>query len=1149
VYLLGVLAAAKAAGLVLVAQAVAAALASLAGGTLDAEALIRQGAAGVLLRAAAAWGQDVTAARLVVGVKERLRHAALERIVAAGGASPVPSGSPATADPAGSAQKAAAPQRAAAAGTGSLSVLLTRGLDGLDKYYTQYLPALVTCAVVPLLVGARILAADWVSAVIVLLTVPLVPVFMILIGLHTRERTRDAADALARLSDHLLELAKGLPVLVGLGRAAQQTRALRDIAERSSARTMATLRIAFLSSLALELISTLSVAVVAVFAGVRLIHGDLGLETALLALMLAPECYAPLREVGAAHHASEDGKEAGGRIRAILDAPRRPPVTRQGTGPVTAKDLGAHFEGTRAPVFSGVDFTLAPGTVTALTGPSGSGKSTLMAVLAGRSEALPHLRLSGTVTGVGPESIAWVPQHPEFLQDTVEQELSLYSGLPPGHPALAQGLASVGGEGLLGRRTGELSPGEVRRAAVARALLRTQYRPGVRLLLLDEPTAHVDAASTEAIRGVLRGLRGSVTVLLIAHDEETAALADATIALGGHGSPGAATLPTAAAGARSADTTAPPDSSVPVGATAGTAVPPHPESGAPTPGSAHGPAGFRAVLFLVRPWEPRFLAAAGLGLGASLFAVALAALSGWLIVRAAEQPPILYLLTAIVGVRFFGIGRSLLRYCERLALHRAVFARADKVRLRVWEGLLGRAEAWRALSRGSGGIERLVGDVDELRDLTARAVLPPLTALLTGAAAVLTTALLQPAALGWQLAVTAVALIGAPAAAVLTERAAGAANLRRRAESLESTARLLRSAPDLVVNNAARPALGQWKAIDRGTAHGLRRVAWAAGTAQALVVLTCCTGALGVLSVAAGTPAGIAAVISLMQLALIEPFGAGAAAVQHWGPLRAVAARILPALAHRPGMPAQETAVAAEGIRSLELRQAAVGYAPGRPVVSDVSLSVGPGRWTALTGPSGSGKSTLLGAMLGFLPLTAGRFLVNDRPVAPGDPVLRRIAWCPQESHLFSSTIRANLQLARSQDEPIPEGDLIKALQAVGLGPFLARLEDGLDAQVGAGGSRLSGGQRQRLAVARALLTDADVLLLDEPTAHLDTDGARELLSDLRAGLASKAVLLVTHDAGEAALCEDVVALEQHAVSDEDGQPSGSDLRWGYERV
>jgi ATP-binding cassette subfamily C protein CydCD len=161
--------------------------------------------------------------------------------------------------------------------------------------------------------------------------------------------------------------------------------------------------------------------------------------------------------------------------------------------------------------------------------------------------------------------------------------------------------------------------------------------------------------------------------------------------------------------------------------------------------------------------------------------------------------------------------------------------------------------------------------------------------------------------------------------------------------------------------------------------------------------------------------------------------------------------------------------------------------------------------------------------------------------------VLRRIAWCPQESHLFNSTLRANLQLARNDGAPIPEAELVRVLRAVGLGPFLDGLGEGLDARVGAGGARLSGGQRQRLAVARALLTDADVLLLDEPTAHLDAAGARELLGDLRRGLTDKAVLLVTHDAREAELCEEEVRIGRD--SPQDVLPGGGDLRWAYEPV
>lgn len=1102
VYLLGVLAATRAAGLVLMAQALALGIASVASGSPDVRAVLLQGVLGAALRTIAAWGQDATAARLALGVRERLREAALVRVLDDGGTT--------QAAPAGS-------------GQGSLAVLLTRGLDGLDKYYAQYLPALITCTVVPLIVGARILAADWVSALIIVLTVPLVPVFMALIGLHTQERTRQAADALGRLSDHLLELARGLPVLVGLGRAAEQTRALRDIAGTYTSRTMTTLRTVFLSSLALELISTISVAVVAVFAGVRLIHGDLGLETALIALILAPECYGPLRDVGAAHHASEDGEEAGARVRAVVDAPAAPsrsglssasaPAVREETGVLLRVDrLTAGYDGVREPVFEDVSFVLGSGSITALRGPSGSGKSTLMRALAGGAAAPAGLRLQGSIEGPVDGGIAWVPQHPELVMDTVRAELALYAGLSEDDPAIRTGLAAVGAADLAGRHTGELSPGELRRVAVARALLRAQD-PSVRLLLLDEPTAHVDPAASRAIRTAIEGRRPGLAVLLIAHDDETAAIASAEVRLGVGGRRDA-TLGAARP------------------APAGTPGTDRPQAPGPDvlPGArAAGPgtswfAGARDVLVLVRPWDRRFLAAAGLGLGASVFAVALTALSGWLIVRAAEQPPILHLLTAIVGVRFFGIGRSLLRYEERLWLHRAVFHRADETRLRLWTGLLGAGRAWRLLARGSGGIERLVGDIDELRDLSSRALLPFATAVLTGVAALAATAALHPASLGWQALSVGAALVVAPLIAVVRERAAGAAAVQVRADALQRVTGLLRAAPDLRVNGAHRAALGSTRRLDRRAAAAARRSAAAAGTSTAVIVAACCTASLGILTTATGLPADLTAVLVLMQLALVEPFVAGSSAVQHWGPLAAVTRRIQPSLsASTTGAEGHRGPGAGLPVRTVALDRAAIGYEPGHPVVQDVDLDLRPGRWTGLTGPSGSGKSTVIGALLGFLPLEDGRLLVDGRPVTAGE--VPRIAWCPQESHLFNSSLRANLQLARTPDDPATPAELKAALQAVGLAGLVAGLEQGLDAPVGPGGSRLSGGQRQRLAVARALLTRSGVVLLDEPTAHLDAEGARSLLADLRRGLPDTAVLLVTHDRDEAALCDGVMAL------------------------
>ncbi|MFC6259065.1 ABC transporter transmembrane domain-containing protein, partial [Kocuria oceani] len=216
---------------------------------------------------------------------------------------------------------------------GATTVVGTVGLDALDDYYARVLPAVVTAATVPLLVGLRILSADWVSALIVVLTVPLVPLFMALVGLHTQDRVDESSAVLQRLSHHLVELARGLPVLVGLGRVQEQAAALREVSERHRETTLLTLRTAFLSSLVLELISTLSVAVVAVFVGVRLVHGDLDLLTGLVALLLAPECFAPFRDLGAAFHASQDGRAALRRADEIVAEPVPEDVRRAGPAP------------------------------------------------------------------------------------------------------------------------------------------------------------------------------------------------------------------------------------------------------------------------------------------------------------------------------------------------------------------------------------------------------------------------------------------------------------------------------------------------------------------------------------------------------------------------------------------------------------------------------------------------------------------------------------------------------------------------------------------------------------------------------------------------------------------------------------------------
>ncbi|WP_445154603.1 thiol reductant ABC exporter subunit CydD [Arthrobacter sp. Hor0625] len=1117
-YLLGLLAALKALSLVLMGQAVAAMLAGLMAHDPAWAEQLGWGLAGAVLRALTVWAQAVASRRAALGVKEELRSQLLERSLHTG-------------------------VRSAGPADGGLAVLATRGLDALDNYYTQFLPALVNCTAIPLLLGARILFADWISAVVIVLTVPLVPLFMILIGRHTEDRVREAQSALSRLSGHMLELAKGLPVLVGLGRATAQREALEDISEQYRARTMGTLRTAFLSALALELIATISVAVVAVFIGVRLVHGDMALEAGLLALILAPDCYLPLRELGTAHHASDEGRAALADTTEVLDAPQATPLPPSGpsgasprgpAGPapqgagappaVTVRDLAVRYAGRTGSAVGPLSFTAVPGGITALDGPSGAGKSTVLGVLAGTIGAGAGTAITGRVEGYTAADLAWVPQHPVMVQPTVLAEVLLYLGAPadptPAQDAAARGcLAACAAAHLAAKHPAELSPGELRRVAVARGLAR--LRAGATVLLLDEPTAHLDRASADAVNAALQDLRGKATVLLVAHDRRTRELADRLVAVGAEPAPAAGTpAPPLNSEAPARAGTAPATS----GARAVPAAPAAPAAGtddrdatgASAAGGPHVAGAAGRLRRLLAPVSGKFAAAGAVGVLAALFAVALSGLSGWLILRASEQPPILYLLTAIVGVRFFGVGRAVLRYAERLLLHDAVFTALTRLRGRLWESLSRRALSLRRLLQGGNVLGTVIDDVDTVRELLPRVVLPPLTAVAVGAAAVTGVGLLLPAALPAVLAAAAVSLALAPALALLADRMSARAEQQLRSGVLRQVAAALDARAELHANGVAGPVLAAIHRADRAATAASQRSALAEGLGQGLTVLACSAAALA--SAVLAAPLALAgtvepetvAVVVLLQLALVEPYAAITTAVRQYPALRSVLARIAGS-----GVLDRDSGEAAGGPvpvsprpggrPGLELEDLAAAWPGGPDVFTGLSARAEPGRWLAVTGASGSGKSTLLAVMLGFLPVAGGRLRLTGGA-----------AWCPQEAHLFDSTIRGNLMLGvpgsgRGAGTEL-EAQCTAALSAVGLEPLLRRLDRGLDTPIGPGGAFLSGGERQRLAVARTLMTGADVILLDEPTAHLDAEAGRSMLAELRRGLAGRTVVLVTHN-------------------------------------
>ncbi|WP_411376199.1 thiol reductant ABC exporter subunit CydD [Arthrobacter sp. MPF02] len=1101
IYWLGLLAALKALSLVLMGQAVASVLAGLAAGEQEWAGQLVPGLAGVVLRSLTVWGQAVAARRAALGIKEELRSGLLERALRNGA-------------------------RGAGPADGGLAVLATRGLDALDSYYTQFLPALVNCAAIPLLLGARILFADWVSAVVIVLTVPLVPLFMVLIGRYTEDKVREAQSTLARLSAHMLELAKGLPVLVGLGRATAQRKALEEISDEYRGRTMGTLRTAFMSALALELIATISVAVVAVFIGVRLVHGEMPLEAGLLALILAPDCYLPLRELGTAHHASDDGRVALAEVTSVTEAPEPQPLPAVPAGrpgaPITVTGLTVSYTGRSRAAVGPLTFEAPQSRITALDGPSGAGKSTVLGVLAGTIGHGGGTDIAGTVKGLDRSAVAWVPQHPVMVAGTVLDEVLLYLSAHARNSrdrarteeTARSCLARAAAAHLADKHPAELSPGELRRVAVARGLARIEA--GATVLLLDEPTAHLDDESAMLVEDTVRKLRGQVTVILVAHGERTRNLADHVVKIGqGAGDGPAATAPALPAAVSGADAAAWQDAGS-ASARAGSAGARPDSTPDAAPALRHSPAGL--LRSLLAPVQGKFAAAAVVGTLAAVFAVALSGLSGWLIIRASEQPPILYLLSAIVGVRFFGIGRAVFRYWERLLLHDAVFAALTRLRGRLWESLSRRALSLRRLLQGGNVLGTVIDDVDTVRDLLPRVVLPPVTAVAVAALAVTTTWLLVPAALPAVIAAVIAGVVLAPAAALWGDRKSATAEQLLRSGVLRSIAAALDARAELYANGVAPRVLADLKAQDRSATAASQRSAWADGLGQAITTAACGAAALAGAWLAA--PAVLdgriapatAAVVVLLLLALVEPFAAMTTAVRQFPALRTVLQRVGDSGAldagnaerdNRDGL--QAVPARSGGRPGVELEDLAAAWPGGEPVFTGLDAVAEPGHWLAVTGPSGSGKSTLLSVLLGFLPPAAGKARVTGRA-----------AWCPQEAHLFDSTIRGNLLLGRpASGNGSGNGvgaDMPAVLSAVGLDALLERLPDGLDTRIGPGGAFLSGGERQRLAVARTLMTGAEVILLDEPTAHLDAGSARHMLADLRAGLKDRTVVLVTHN-------------------------------------
>lgn len=422
---------------------------------------------------------------------------------------------------------------------GELTTVATRGLDALDPYLIGYLPQVYSAVAVPVAVIARLTFADLISALVVAVTLPLIPVFAALVGIHTREQTARQWRRLSQLGGHFLDVVTGMATLRVFGRAEAQVEIVRRMADSHRIATMRTLRVAFLSALVLELVATLSVALVAVPVGLRLLVGEPGMQlhTALLVLLLAPEAYLPLRAAGAKFHAGAEGLAVLDRILGILD--EKPPSVGSragvdlGRSEIRYEGVTVRYPGRSRPALDDVTLSIRPGERIALIGPSGAGKSTLLALLLGFVRPTTGRILVGGVDigdldpDLWREQVVWLPQRPHVFAGDVERNLRL--GAPDASEAEVR--AAVDAAALdvdLGRQAGTLSAGEGQRMAVARAFLRRSRQSGP-LLLLDEPTAHLDGMTEGQLLTAVRRLADGATCVVVAHRPAVLELVDRVI--------------------------------------------------------------------------------------------------------------------------------------------------------------------------------------------------------------------------------------------------------------------------------------------------------------------------------------------------------------------------------------------------------------------------------------------------------------------------------------------------------------------------------------------------------------------------------------------------------------------------------------------